>query len=302
MLTFPGPIIVTENMTERRKAEVHRVNKKLMENKEVEKMVKQVVGSGPNVTEEQKTVLKAYMSSVHGLNNMFGEKLEEPININGNLTKEIRDKDTKISKKVSNKKYGCGQCSKAFPSAIDLADHVLTHSENFSETDSEHMTQNDSDGSLDSNIYKCETCPKICSSHSHLKQHIENCKGHYTPPNKRGPYKKKFSCQHCPKEVSSKLNLEKHMESSHKDLNSPKQNDSKKNEKQNKKANTPNIDKQVQCDVCSHLFGSKKIYIEHKKTCNPPLFSPEKTVPCDQCTEKFFNKGALAKHKEQCHN
>ena len=67
-------------------------------------------------------------------------------------------------------------------------------------------------------------------------------------------------------------------------------------------ANTPNIDKQVQCDACSHLFGSKKIYIEHKKTCNPPLFSPEKTVPCDHCTEKFFNKGALAKHKEQCHN
>ena len=149
---------------------------------------------------------------------MFGEKLEEPISINGNLTKEMRDKDMKISKKVSDKKYGYGQCYKAFPSAVDLADHVLTHSENYSETDSEQITQNDSDGSLDSNTYKCEKCPKVCSSCSHLKQHTENCKGHYTPPNKRGPYKKKISCEHCSKEVSSKLNLEKHMESTHKDL------------------------------------------------------------------------------------
>ena len=67
--------MVTENMTERRKAEVHRVNKMLMENKEVEKMVKQVVGKGPNVTEGQKSVIRA-LSSVHGLKNMFGKNLK----------------------------------------------------------------------------------------------------------------------------------------------------------------------------------------------------------------------------------
>ena len=131
-------------MTEGRKVEVNQVNKKLIENQQVEKMVKQVAGKGPNVTEEQKIVLRAYMSSVHGLNNMFGEKFGEPINVNGNLTKEIRDKDTKIQKKDSGKKYVSGQCSKAFPSATDLADHVLTHSKNDLETDSEPVLQNDS--------------------------------------------------------------------------------------------------------------------------------------------------------------
>ena len=95
------------------------------------------------------------------------------------------------------------------------------------------------------------------------------------------------------------------MESAHGDLSSPnqkttdKQTLKKKSEQQNKKA--PDIDKQIQCDNCNHLFGSKKIYIEHEKTCTPLLFSPEKTVPCDQCTEKFFNNGALAKHKEHYH-
>ena len=59
--------------------------------------------------------------------------------------------------------------------------------------------------------------------------------------------------------------------------------------------------KKFDCNICGKLCDFKKLYIEHKKTCLPPLFEPEKSVPCELCTEKFFNIGALNRHKEYCH-
>ena len=78
-------------MSEGKRAKVNRVNNALEANKEAEKMVKQVIGNEENVSTQGKAVLKTYMCEVHGLYNLFGEKLEEPININGKQTKEIRD-------------------------------------------------------------------------------------------------------------------------------------------------------------------------------------------------------------------
>ena len=37
--------------------------------------------------------------------------------------------------------------------------------------------------------------------------------------------------------------------------------------------------KKFDCNICGKLCDSKKLYIEHKKTCLPPLFEPEKKYP-----------------------
>ena len=79
-------------MSEGKRAKVNRVNNALETNKEAEKMVKQVIENGENVSTQGKAVLKTYMCEVCGLYNLSGKKLEEPININGKQTKEIRDK------------------------------------------------------------------------------------------------------------------------------------------------------------------------------------------------------------------
>ena len=129
-------------MIEQKKAKVKHVNSAIKENKEVEKMVKQVISNGKPVYQEGWQVLKSYFSSVCSLNNLLGEKLEEPVIINGKETKEIRDKESKIKKKAHGKeKYSCQHCTKYFSNSSDLSDHILTHTTDIpSETDSESNT------------------------------------------------------------------------------------------------------------------------------------------------------------------
>ena len=71
---FPGPIMLTDRMTEQKNTEVKYVNSAIKENKEVEKMVKQVISNGKPVSQEGSQVLKCYFSSVVGLNSLLGEK------------------------------------------------------------------------------------------------------------------------------------------------------------------------------------------------------------------------------------
>ena len=66
-------------MSEGKRAKVNRVNNALEANKEAEKIVKQVIGNGENVSTQEKAVLKTYVCEVHGLYKFWGEKLEEPI-------------------------------------------------------------------------------------------------------------------------------------------------------------------------------------------------------------------------------
>ena len=49
---FPGPIMLTDRMTEQKKVEVKCVNSAITENKEAEKMVKQAIGNGKHVSQE----------------------------------------------------------------------------------------------------------------------------------------------------------------------------------------------------------------------------------------------------------
>ena len=107
--------MLTDRMTEQKKAEVKCVNSAIKENKEVEKMVKQVISNGKTMSLESRQVLKSYFLSVPGFNNLLHEKLEEPVIINGKETKEIRDKESKIKKKAHGKeKYSCQHCTKYF--------------------------------------------------------------------------------------------------------------------------------------------------------------------------------------------
>ena len=87
--------MLTDRMTEQKKAEVQHVNSAIKENKEIEKMVKQVISNGKPVSQEGRQVLKSYFSSVHGLNNLLGEKLEEPVIINGKKAKKLETKEVR---------------------------------------------------------------------------------------------------------------------------------------------------------------------------------------------------------------
>lgn len=82
---------------------VNHANEVLNQNKEVEKMVKQVIGSGENISQEGRTVLASYMSSVRELNHLLGEKLEDTVIINGKETRELRDTDNRM------KRISCSQ-------------------------------------------------------------------------------------------------------------------------------------------------------------------------------------------------
>ena len=66
--------------------------------KEVEKMVRQIIRSDENISEEGKGVLKEYFVSARGLNKMFREKMAEPVLVGNRPTKVIRDNKTKIQK------------------------------------------------------------------------------------------------------------------------------------------------------------------------------------------------------------
>ena len=286
-------------MTEQKKAEVQHVNSAIKENKEIEKMVKQVISNGKPVSQEGRQVLKSYFSSVRGLNNLLGEKLEEPVIINGKKTKEIRDKGSKIKKKAHDKeKYSCQHCTKYFSNSSDLSDHVLTHTNDIpSETDSESKAAS----------YPCVDKDKTNSKFSSPCDDLKTKTKNHTP-NKRGPYKKKFSCKHCGMKITSQANLDQHMDHIHKikpqrekakDPSGTLVNSEKVKTKGQMKEHP--TDKEIKCNTCGGAFGSQKQYVAHEKSCTLPLFTPEKSVPCDFCSEKFFNNGALAKHKEHCH-
>ena len=265
--------MLTDRMTEQKKAEVQHVNSAIKENKEIEKMVKQVISNGKPVSQEGRQVLKSYFSSVCGLNNLLGEKLEEPVIINGKETKEIRDKESKVKTKAHGKeKYSCQPCSKCFSNTSDLSDHILTHMTDIpSETDSE------SNAASYPCVDKDKTNSKFSLPCDDLKTKIKN-----HTPNKRGPYKKKFSCKHCGMKITSQANLDKHMDHSH------------KIKSQREKAKDPS-GTLVNSEKVKTKAQMKEQYVAHEKSCILPLFKPEKSVPCDLCSEKFFNNGALAK-------
>ena len=204
---FPGPITLTERMAEQKKAEAKNVNSAIKENKEVELMVKQAISKGKPVSQEGRQVLKSYFSSVCGLDNLLGEKLEEPVIINGKETKEIRDKESKIKKKAHDKeKYSCQHCTKYFSNSSHLSDHILTHMTDIpSETDSE------SNAASYPQVDKDKTISKFSLPCNDLKTQTKN-----HTPSKRGPYWKKFSCKHCGMKITSQANLDKHMDHIHK--------------------------------------------------------------------------------------
>ena len=117
-------------MTAVKKAEMICVNTAITEHKKVEKMVKSVISSESNVSKEGKVVITSFLSSVCGIRNLLGEKLDEPIVINGKETRQIRDNETRFSNDASKdqcNKHICQYCSKGFDSSADLAEHVLTH-------------------------------------------------------------------------------------------------------------------------------------------------------------------------------
>ena len=197
-------------MSDEEKAKVNTVNEALEKNKEIEKMVKQVLSSS-NASKEQKLVFSKYFQSCLGLNHLLGEKYEQPVTHNNKQTKDIRDRTSKINKK----KHVCNDCDVKFTSASALAAHTCSQSmETSSEPGSEVSISNDSN--------QCHICSKICSNTHNLKQHLQM---HANDPNKskeskrkRGSYKKKFSCEHCGKEVTTLSNLNKHIDCVHKDI------------------------------------------------------------------------------------
>ena len=233
-----GPLRVAVGMSDEKRAKVNTVNEALEKNKEIEKMVKQVLSSS-NASEEQKLVFSKYFQSCLGLNQLLGEKYEEPVTHNNKQTKDIRDKTSKINKK----KHVCNDCDVKFTSASALAAHTCSQSmETSSEPGSEVSISNDSN--------QCHICSKICSNAHNLKQHLQM---HANDPNKsteskrkRGSYKKQFSCEHCGKEVTTLSNLNKHIECVHKDI-IQKENSEKKvtSEDENVTNSTKKKDKDV---------------------------------------------------------
>ena len=164
--TFPGPITVTESMTAAKKAKVIHVNTAITEHKKVEKMVKSVISSESNVSKEGKAVITSFMSSVHGIDNLLGKKLDEPIVINGKETRQIRDNAARFRKHASKdqcNKHICQYCSKGFDSSADLADHVLTHPK---DTPSK---ANSGSSAQSSKEYECPQCFSKYSSQINLK-------------------------------------------------------------------------------------------------------------------------------------
>ena len=100
------------------------------------------------------------MSSVHGIHDLLGEKLDEPIVINGKETRQIRDNATRFSKHASKNqcnKHICQYCSKGLDSAADLADHVLTHPKD---------TPSKANSGLSAQSSKEYECPKCFSKYS----------------------------------------------------------------------------------------------------------------------------------------
>ena len=309
-------------MTAAKKAEVIRVNTAITEHKKVEKMVKSVISSESNVSKEGKAVITSFMSSVRGIHNLLGEKLDEPIMINGKQTRQIRDNETRFSKHASKdqfNKYICQYCSKGFDSSADLADHVLTHPKD---------TPSKSNSGLSAQSPKEYECPKCFSKYSsqiNLKRHTDECKD---DKKSRGSYKKKFSCEYCNKQTTTLANLATHIEHAHKNMKTPETSmvarppgNSTKSPEVLKVAKTPgkSIKKHENSKVEKTPNSSKKSEVskvaktsnnssKKKKTVNSqlneneqPLFTPEKTISCDLCSEKFYNNGALVKHKEHCH-
>ena len=55
-----GPVTETNLMSEQKRSEVRRVNDAIESNKEAEKMVRQVIGKGENISNEGKHVLHGY--------------------------------------------------------------------------------------------------------------------------------------------------------------------------------------------------------------------------------------------------
>ena len=153
-------------MTAAKKAEVIHVNTAITEHKKAEKMVKSMISSESNVSKEGKAVITSFMSSVCGIHKLLGEKLDEPIVINGKETRQIRDNETRFSKHASKdqcNRHICRYCSKGFDSSADLVDYVLTHPK---DTPSK---ANSGLSAQSSKEYKCPKCFSKYSSQINLK-------------------------------------------------------------------------------------------------------------------------------------
>ena len=153
-------------MTAAKKAEVIHVNTAITEHKKAEKMVKSMISSESNVSKEGKAVITSFMSSVCGIHKLLGEKLDEPIVINGKETRQIRDNETRFSKRASKdqcNRHICRYCSKGFDSSADLVDYVLTHPK---DTPSK---ANSGLSAQSSKEYKCPKCFSKYSSQINLK-------------------------------------------------------------------------------------------------------------------------------------
>ena len=242
-------------MSDERKTEVKGVNKAIEDNKELEKMVKQVISSNANVSKEGKEVLSKYFSSVHHLNQLFAEKLEEPVVHNNKTTKDIRDKKNRISKK----KYVCDNCTVEFGSQSALADHICNHRvETSSEAGSEVSMSND--------LHQCHICSKVCSkSHylnEHMKMHANDPDGIKEQKKKRGSYKKQFSCEYCGKKVTSQGHLNKHITHVHKNKTSSKKSEKKGTSDKGTKTSKKNSEGESRQNQISDKNSEKEVTSE----------------------------------------
>ena len=303
---------------------VNHANEVLNQNKEVEKMVKQVIGSGENISQEGRTVLASYMSSVRELNHLFGEKLEDTVIINGKETRELRDTDNRMkrmscsqesdSDSCTSSSFECPKCGRSCSSSHNLSQHTKA----CKGVPKPHRKK-----------YTCKYCKKYVNSQFNLTNHIKHVhnKGETEEDRSEKPLGSSTKSHNADQtEKEKKKEKQKNVKEGEKNTTeSPsstpakskhtkvnkKQNKSTREDKQNdkgEKASKNDADKMengkiiFSCNYCGKSCESQNKYVEHKKKCVAPLFVPEKTVPCDLCTEKFFNLGALNKHKEHCHN
>ena len=298
-------------MTKSKKAVVNCVNDTLNENRVVEKMVKQVIGGGEKISEEGQTILSSYMSSVRGLNNLLGETSEDPIIINGRETKDLIDKATRVPKADNCQKvdsdssetgsHKCPKCQKSFTN-----EHYLKqHSDTCKDKKKTHKKK-----------FTCKYCDREINSEYNLKMHVQQ-KHKIIDKSTSGessdtPTKGNHSEHNKTEKESSAKNNGQDKTKNGSESGSPKSkhdiNNKQDAQKTKSNKNPSDIEKEKEpsnqkfdCNIFGKLCDSKKLYIERKKTCLPPLFEPEKSVPCELCTEKLFNIGALNKHKEYCH-
>ena len=259
-------------MSQKKTSEVKKVNEAIGSYKEVEKMVRQIIWSDENISEEGKGVLKEYFVSAWGLNNMFQEKMAEPVLVGNRPTKVIRDNKTKIQKINSSESNSDGDSS----TDIEICS---TDDESF---EKEKRRKSRGRGSYKKK-FKCDICAQEINSLNNLKTHMKSKHGktdfgvEKVEENKRKKEKKEKNNKNGEGKDKESKSEKKNCEDAGKSTKETIKDTPAKILELNKKKDNPNVEESSQ------------------------LFAPEKNIPCDVCSEKFYNAGSMLKHKEYVH-